>query len=123
MFAFHLVPILMEMLVVNVFGMYNIFKFMSYSGNPALYLTTAYFLLVHFILMTLIGHTGCTTSQEPEKLIGMIAKLINDLPVNHPSRFILYSYIKQFQTRNFKFQAFFLTVDWNIVLSVLDRHH
>lgn len=118
MFAFHLIPILMGILVVNVFGMYSIFKFLRISGTAPLYLATAYFVAVHFILMILTAHTGSTTSRQPEILIEMIAKLINELSLNHPSRYLLYNYIKQFQTRNFKFQALFLTINWNIVLGV-----
>lgn len=118
MFAFHLVPILMGMLVVNVFGMYSIFKFLTISGTAPLYIATAYFVLMHLILMVLTVHTGSTTSREPEKLIEMIAKLINELSFNHPSRCVLYNCMKQFQTRNFNFQALFLTINWNIVLSV-----
>ncbi|KAL7051665.1 hypothetical protein ACKWTF_004560 [Chironomus riparius] len=116
LFAFHLVPILLTMLIVNVFGMYSIFKYLSTPGTTSLYLATAYVVSMHLILMILTAHIGSTTSREPEKLIEMIAKLINDLSLNHPSRFVLYNYVKQFQTRNFNFQALFLTINWNFVL-------
>ena len=118
LFAFHLVPILLTMLIVNVFGMYSIFKYLSTPGTTSLYLATAYVVSMHLILMFLTAHTGSTTSREPEKLIEMIAKLINELSLNHSSRFVLYNYMKQFQIRNFNFQALFLTINWNFVLGV-----
>ena len=98
--------------------MYNIFKFMSTPGTTSLYISTAYYISMHLLLMIFTAHTGSTTSREPEKLVEMIAKLINELSLNNPSRVVLYNYMKQFQTRNFKFQTLFLTINWNIVLGV-----
>jgi hypothetical protein len=106
------------MLTVNIFGMYNTFQYVSTPGATSLYIGTAYYISMHFLLMILTAHIGSTTSREPEKLVEMMAKLINELPLNHPSRFVLYNYMKQFQTRNFKFQSLFLTINWNIVLGV-----
>jgi len=119
LFAIHLVPTLLAMLVVDVFGMYNIFRFFSSStGDTVSNTIILYYILMHFILRVFIAYIGSTTTSEPEILIEMMAKLINKLNFNHPSRFVLYNYMKQFQTRNFKLQTLFLTINWNILLGV-----
>lgn len=119
LFSIHLIPTLLAMLVVDVFGMYNVFRFVSSSNGDAASLTIIlYYILMHFILRLFIAYTGSTTTTEPQMLIETIAKLINKLSFNHPTRFVLYSYMKQFQTRNFKLQTLFLTINWNMLLGV-----
>ena len=119
LFAIHLVPTLLAMLVVDVFGIYSIFRFFSSSsGDVVSNIIILYYILMHFILRAFIAHIGCTTTSEPEMLIEMMAKLINKLSSNHPTRFLLYNYMKQFQTRNFKLQTLFLTINWNMLLGV-----
>lgn len=119
LFAIHLDPALLAMLIVDVFGMYNIFRFISSSSGDAVSnAIILYYILMHFILRVLIAHAGSATTSEPEILIEMMAKLINKLSANHPTRFILYNYTKQFQTRNFKLQTLFLTLNWSMLLGV-----
>jgi len=91
---------------------------MSTPGTSSLYIATAYDIIINFLLMICIAHIGSITSREPKKLVEMLAKLINELSLNHPSRFVLYNYMKQFQTRNFIFKTLFLTINWNILLGV-----
>lgn len=80
---------------------------------------TMYYVLKHFIMRVFIAYIGATATREPEKLIEMIAKLINKLSAIHPLRHSLCESMKQFQTRNLKFQALFVTVNWNIILGVM----
>lgn len=119
LFAFHLVPILLTMLVIDVFLIYNFFQWMMVPEIKFIHFMTVYYLVIHLILRTILAHIGSTATREPEKLIEIMAKLINHLSLNHPSRFVLDAYMKQFQTRKFKFQTLFLNIDWNIVLSVM----
>lgn len=57
--------------------------------------------------------------REPERIIEMIAKLLNHLPSNHMSRIALHESMKQFQGRKFELQTFFLKINWNILLGVI----
>lgn len=116
--AYHLITILLAMLVLDVFGLYNIFKILKLAGNISVSYNILFFIIFHFILRTFIAHIGSSTSNEPQDLIEMIAKLINKQLPNDLMRMCLFNYLKQFQTRNFKFQTLFLTINWNIVLGV-----
>lgn len=121
LFAIHLVPILLAMLIVDIFGMFGIFKYIYIFQNAFDVFSTfviIYYIIKHYILRAVIAHIGSTTTCEPEKLIEMIAKLINKLSFNHLTVPILRNYIKEFQTRNFKLKTLFLTINWNILLGV-----
>jgi len=116
--TFHLLPILLSMLVLDIFGLYNIFKILTLAGNVSTNYNILFYIVFHFILRSFIAHMGSSTSNEPQELIEMIAKLINKLSPNNLLRMSLFNYMKQFQTRNFKFQSLFLTINWNILLGV-----
>lgn len=114
----HLVSILLAMLFVDVFGMYTIFGTLNLVGNAYSIYNISFYIVLHFILRACIAYIGSSTTNEPEEIIENIAKLINKLSSNHPSQLCLLNYIKQFQTRNSKFQTLFLTINWSIVLGV-----
>lgn len=114
----HLVSILLAMLIVDVFGMYTIFGTLNAIGNAYSIYNISFYIALHFILRSCIAYIGSSTSNEPKEIIENIAKLINKLSPNHPSRLCLFNYMKQFQTRNLKFQTLFLTINWSIVLGV-----
>jgi hypothetical protein len=107
------------MLVVDIFGMYAVFQSFPVMRSVFFNIVTAYYISKHFILRFFIAYIGATATREPEKLIEMIAKLINKLSPIHPLRHSLCDSMMQFQTRNLKLQAMFLTVNWNILLGVM----
>ncbi|KAL7051660.1 hypothetical protein ACKWTF_004555 [Chironomus riparius] len=119
LFTIHLIPILLSMLVVDVFGIYALFQNFPLMQSLFYNIMTLYYVSKHFILRVLVAHIGATATREPEKLIEMIAKLVNKLSSIHPLRHSLCDLMKQFQTRNLKLQAMFLTVNWNIVLGTI----
>ena len=106
------------MLVTDVFGLYNIFKILTIAGNISANYNIAFYIFFQLILRIFIANIGSSTTNEPQNLIETISKLINKLPSNHLLRMCLFNSIKQFQTRNFKLQTLFLTINWNIVLNV-----
>ena len=116
--TFHLLPILLAMLTIDVFGLYNIFKILTVAGNISVNYNILFFIIFNFILRAFTAHMGSSTSNEPQEIIEMTAKLINKLSPHHLMRMCLINYMKQFQTRNFKFQTLFLNINWNIVLGV-----
>ncbi|KAL7051666.1 hypothetical protein ACKWTF_004561 [Chironomus riparius] len=105
------------MLVIDIFGMYNIFKILIFAGNVSANYNIAFYIIFQFILRVFIANIGSSTTNEPQNLIENIAKLINRLPSNNLLRMCLFNSMKQFQTRNFNLQTLFLTINWNIVLS------
>lgn len=106
------------MLIVDVFGWYSIFMFSKNIENVASILITFYYILMHFMLRILIAYIGSTTMREPESLIEIMAKLVNQSSLNQPMRFVMYNFMNQFQVRKFELQTLFLTIDWNILLGV-----
>ncbi|KAG5684163.1 hypothetical protein PVAND_013404 [Polypedilum vanderplanki] len=118
LFTFHLIPVIFEMMIVNIFGLYADFYLARIKGNWQQILMTSLYIIAHFILKCLVAHIGNSTTNAVEEIIASIAKLISKLPSNDVSRFTFYNLLRQFQTRNFKFQSFFLTVNWNFLLAV-----
>lgn len=106
------------MLVVDIFGIYAIFQNFPIMRSIYYNIMTLYYVSKHFLLRVSIAYIGATATREPEKIIEMIAKLVNKLSTIHPLRRSLCDLMKQFQTRNLKLHAMFLTVNWNILLGV-----
>lgn len=104
---------------MDIFGLYVVVHNSPVFPNIIFNCVTVSFILKHFVLRTIIAQMGSSTSREPEKLLEMIAKLLNKLSRNHPIRCILYDFMREFQVRNFKLQTFFLTINWNIILGVI----
>ena len=112
------------MLIVDIFGMFGIFKYIYVFRNLLDVFSCfviIYYIVKHYILRAVIAYIGSTTSNEPEVLIEMIAKLINNLSFNHPTATILRNYLIEFQSRNFKVKTLFLTINWNILLGVMHK--
>jgi hypothetical protein len=107
------------MLFVDIFGMYSFLQSFPLLHNIFYNIMIAYYISKHFILRISIAYIGATATREPERLIEMIAKLINKLSPIHPLRYSLCDSMMQFQTRNLKLKAMFLTVNWNILLGVM----
>ncbi|KAL7051661.1 hypothetical protein ACKWTF_004556 [Chironomus riparius] len=110
------------MLIVDIFGMFGIFKYIYVFRNGLDVFSSIviiYYIVKHYILRAVIAHIGSTASNEPKVLIEMIAKLINNLSFNHPTALILRNYLIEFQSRNFIIKTLFLTINWNILLGVI----
>lgn len=106
------------MLIIDIFGIYAMFQNFPILKSNFYNIMSIYYLTKHLVLRIFIAFIGATATREPEKLIEMIAKLVNKLTSIHPVRHSLCDLMKQFQTRNFKLHAMFLTVNWNILLGV-----
>lgn len=118
LYTIHLIPIMLYMIIIDIFGIYATLRSAVFFHRfSELYIVSTYALL-HFLLKCSVAHMGSSTTHEAEEVISTVAKIINKISMNDPSRYNFYNLLRQFQTRNLKVRALFMTIDWNIVLTV-----
>jgi hypothetical protein len=117
-YTYHLIPVLLETLVLDIFGIYGTISYTITRHNYTQLFVTTVYIFLHFILKCSVAHFGSSITVEAEDVIAEMGKIINKLPPNNVARFNFYNLLKQFKTRNLKMQSFFLTANWNIVLAV-----
>lgn len=118
LFTFHLIPIFLYILTIDIFCVYQVFHNVSINGNIYINYNTLYYVLKNIFMQATVAHFGSTTSREPEKIIEKLAKRINGISFHDPVRLSLLDCLKQFQSRKFKFQTLFFDVDWKVILGV-----
>jgi hypothetical protein len=117
LYAYHLIPILLETLLYDIFGIFVSIRYMK-MYSALILLLSSFYIIIHFALKCAIAQIGSSTTFEAEEVLSTIGKIINKQPANDISRYALYNLLHQFRTRNLKLQSFFLTFNWNIVLAV-----
>lgn len=115
-----LIPTMLAMLVIDIFGAYGIAQniFLNEKSSEMLILTNSFYFIMHFFLKVSIAHIGCTTSHAAEMIKITVAKKTNELPPKEIFRSFYHQMLLQFQARNVKLQNSFFIVDWNIILAV-----
>ncbi|KAG5684162.1 hypothetical protein PVAND_013403 [Polypedilum vanderplanki] len=116
-YVYHLIPVILETLIYDIFGIFGTIRHTNSYENILHILISSAFLFVHFTLKCSIAHIGSSTTCEAKEIFAVIGRTINKFPPNDMTRFIFYNFLNQFRIRKFKFQSFFLTVNWNIVLA------
>lgn len=125
LFAVHLIPILFAMLLIDVFGIYDITGNLFFTNEVYvvhLYYTAGLYHVIHFMLRIIIAHYGYTATAEGERIKTMMSKITNNSPNKSQLRVINHDILIQFQTRNLKLRNIFFDVNWNIVVNVSDKN-
>lgn len=135
-FTPHLSPIIIFMLVIDIFGFYSILREFfallkfnekhiessdSHDDDPHYYgyiyliLSNVFYSAVQIIFKAWAASIGHTTTSEAEKTKVLLAKSMNRMSFGGN---VAYTALLQCQTRNLKLQNQFFSINWNIVLTV-----
>lgn len=137
-FTLHLSPIIIFMLVIDIFGSYGIVRgfyvalgdgekhieshaeyLLHYRRRIYLVLSNVLYSAIQIGFKAWTANIGHTTTSVAEKTKVLLAKSMNRMSSDgNVARCNLYTALMQCQTRNLKLQNQFFTIDWTIVLTV-----
>ncbi|KAG5679291.1 hypothetical protein PVAND_008869 [Polypedilum vanderplanki] len=118
LFAVHLPPIFLEMLVINVFGFYGLIKYITAPNETSQVCIILFYITSHFLLSIMICYVGHSTNFEAESVKIILSKILNKLSPADFSRSNFKDLLKQFSARNLKFQTVFFNIDWRVFLAM-----
>jgi hypothetical protein len=122
LFSVHLIPVMFAMLMMDIFVIYKAVRFMLSTAEIYKSLIISYYIVIHFMLRSAIAHYGHTLTSAVLELKSKVARLIIDLPINHDSREAFNEFLRQIETRNYRMETVFFSINWNIVISVSVLH-
>lgn len=141
-FTTHLSPIIIFMLVIDIFGFYGVVRYFfallllnekkhiefadshddlhhAYNRHIYLILSNVIYSAVQIIFKAWAAYIGHTTTSEAEKTKVLLAKSMNRMSFGgNVARCNSFTALLQCQTRNLMLQNQFFSIDWNIVLTV-----
>jgi hypothetical protein len=118
LFAIHLPPILLEMLLINVFGLYGFVRFVTAPNETSQVCIILFYISAHLLLNISICSVGHSTTFEAESVKVALSRILNNLPPADYSRSNFKDLLKQFSVRNLRFQTVFFNIDWSVFLAV-----
>jgi hypothetical protein len=80
--------------------------------------TEATYVVFNLFLQSLCAHASCTLTNEATETSTIVAKIMNNQSFDKSSRKLLKSFLTQHQSRNFKLQTCFFTLNWKLLLTV-----
>ncbi|KAG5679296.1 hypothetical protein PVAND_008874 [Polypedilum vanderplanki] len=118
-YAIHLIPILLLMIISDIFCIYAIARhlILNKTTSDTMISVNSFYFITHSIMKSAIAHIGHTTTLEGEEVRTLVAKITNDAPCKDLSTSIFHNILIQFQTRNLKMKNIFFNVDWRVVLA------
>ena len=105
------------MLAIDTLGIYAVTKSSFANSSITDIIFSLFYVIVHFILKTIICHFGSSTTQEAESIKITFVKGMNKIHLLSEKSSMLYVY-KQIEARDLRLQNVSFVVDWNVFFGV-----
>lgn len=119
-FTFHLIPIMINTFVMQLFTAYGVlWEFM----NPSNYASYILFqdvawLSVNYAFQVVMAFVGSSLSKSAKETSLIIAKNLNELDINDELSTQLHNFVSRSQCLNFEVQNKLFFIDWKLLVTV-----
>lgn len=120
-FTMQIVVVMTSLLLNDVFSGYEMLQgYLSGSSHllPFLILTNLLWIILQYAVKILIAHSGSSTTNEAEKSISFVVRLITTRHLDKELKKDLNYLLVQMRCRNKNLQNWFFSINWNLVLTV-----
>jgi 7tm Chemosensory receptor len=118
-FIFPLNFIFFNFFISNILSCFNIFwEYKKESDLLYVIANEGSYFVFNYCIQSLCVHASCTLTNEATETSTIVAKITNNQSFDKSSRKLLKSFLTQHQSRNFKLQTCFFTLNWKLILSV-----
>lgn len=119
-FTFHLAPIIVSMLVFNVFSVYGVLWEFLNDSKIKLFtlLLNGTWLTMQYTLQAMLAYAGSSVTKKGRETAAIVSKVLNDFELSNELASKLQNFLTRSQCRNMKVQNCFFVIDWKILVSV-----
>lgn len=118
--TFPLVFVIFYFFIMNLFATYN--NVYTFFNDPEklffVCINDGTWVLVNYVLQSVLIHSSYSTTREAEQSAIIIAKLISSNKCSKIHHDVFSSFLVQNQYRSLKFQTPFFTINWKLLLAV-----
>lgn len=118
-FALHLVVVVLDCMIIDVFGGYGILLGIVSKSMPVeILIGSIVWISFHVILKMLMAYSGSSTTAEAEKSQVLVSKMIINSKADKQMKSDLNLFLNQMKCRNKKLSNTFFTISYNVVVVV-----
>lgn len=123
-FTLQLGFVMINLLLTDVFSAYGVLREIMSKSTPLKFIITANGtgMLIQYSIRALMAFSGSSTTNEAEKSLVLVNKILANTDSNDPLRADLLILLHQMRYINKKLKNNFFTVNWNVLLVVSSKN-
>ena len=111
---------MISILITDVFAVYGILRELRSDSSmfDFLLIANSMWIFIQYLIKLLMAYAGSSTTQEAEKTVVLVTKLIIQSDSNKELKTNLNYFLVQMQARKKSLETIFFIINWNLILTV-----
>lgn len=124
-FTFHLIPIIVNSLLIKLFAAYGMLWEFKVKSPLMLFvfLQNSAWLSMQYFLQVLSAHAGSSLTKNAKETSSIVTRILNDFELSEELSIPLQSFIARSTCRNMSVENIFFVIDWKLLVQVISSYY